>query len=211
MNMLARKTEIAPSAAPRIEPPPFAGQLIEPPPFAGQLQAAVSRLAEILAPADRGADDYAAARAEFNAAISAREKASADCDAVCRRYGAKAGHVDAPQVVVGRQNLGDAEARCKSARRELARAKERRAAAFARDVAPQVAEAAPIFLRVAALLNEAIAPLGKLHVHALNNDLPAPRMVALAGGMQEATRALTALLNRATEPPALPDEDDDFK
>jgi hypothetical protein len=45
-----------------------------------------------------------------------------------------------------------------------------------------------------------MAPLASLYGFALRNQLPMPRLLAVALPMREAVRAMTACVNHATEP-----------
>jgi hypothetical protein len=173
---------------------------IEAPPFAGDLQRAVDRLDAILTPTDLASSGHEAACLELKSALAARDVALAQCDTICRKHGAKAGHVDAPPVTTARQALNRAIDRCEAAKIQVKRTKQTRDEAFLRDVMPQLTEAAPTLLECVRLMNDAMAPLAKLHGFAFRNQLPLPRLLAVTPPMQEAVRAMTACVNHATEP-----------
>jgi hypothetical protein len=172
----------------------------EAPPFAGDLQRAVDRLCAILTPIDLAGSSHEAACFELKESLAARDVASAECDALCRKHGARAGHTDAPPVAIARQSLTRAIDRCVAARIQVDRTKQKRDEAFLRDAVPQMSEAAPIFLECVRLMNDAMAPLASLYGFALRNQLPMPRLLAVALPMREAVRAMTACVNHATEP-----------
>jgi hypothetical protein len=188
---------------------------VEPAPYAGELQTAVDQLAKILVPVDLVLSAVDAARDDRRAADAARDKAQSECSVVCRQWRAaieearQRHHGDPAEVQNARRSLENAEARCIEARKAFSRTRERQAAAFLRDVMPQIDQAAPVLLEVIRLLNDAMNPLAGLYRYTIDRNLPQPRLLASTPMMREATRILTAAINAATASyPSREDSDD---
>jgi hypothetical protein len=84
-------------------------------------------------------------------------------------------------------------------RADVVRAEERVAANFLARVSAQLAAAAPVLEDVAALLSDLLRPMEAVQLFAARHVLPTPRLFADVPFLQEATRRLTAALNRRRE------------
>lgn len=174
-------------------------------PFAGALQTAVDRLPEILAPVDPGAGDVDEARAARRIASGNLKAAEEAFRNFAQQH--RVGPEEHAAVKSARAAVTRAETQMKAAAVNFQRAKDRRHEVFLQETLLQLDEVAPTLLEVIRVLNDAVAPLARLHYHAAIHQLPMPRLLAMVPTLQEATRTVTAIANAATAPATETKED----